>query len=950
MAGNTIEIKIVADTRQSIAAVGQQAKAVSVLAQNVEVAQVKMRSMAVAFAAGQAAIAGIAEAARGIFVDLPRALLNGAIAAEKMEKAFTALEGSLSVAREQIAFVRNEANRLGIPLAEASDAWLKLAAAARGTALEGEDARRIFSAVAGAASTLGLSAAETSGALLAISQMMSKGTVQAEELRGQLGERIPGAFQIAARAMGVSTSALSDMLDRGELLAADFLPKFAAQLAKEIPASADGTQNAIHRLGNATEEWRRLTGSALAVAIDGFFGLKQAAGELGRDNRIVEWARVSAKAIAALIDVVRELALFVPNVLQTIGGSIAAVARDIQFAFDIASIAVTEGVGRRGREAMKRALDARNAFIDAYNQDMAERWFPKQLTERVDEFFAEFGKQQADGAKNASAYFEAELTKEQQKTIDAIRSNEEKLSAEYRAHANNLYAALTSGALSIDDYNRQRARLEAWYKEQRAKLNKSETLTRLPQLEQSFNAELAALKASLKTAEDVLEASFKARLVKEEAYWQAKGAMQRQALDLEAREIAAKIADQERLIAQLQAVKPKDANQRAEIADRMQQAQNRLAELRVQMDALDGRRMAVDLEVKTNLDRVRQEIDDLKAKLREDIARDTGAMTPELRRAAIAREWRETLAKLAGDAEGEALARRAMDVAAAKADLADLEAAWRLALETMRNAEQSVNIQQQQGLITTADAQSRIAEAHREAAAALDELLPKMEAAAQALGPEAVARVQAWKNELASVKQVTDPIAESLNTSIKSAFEDMFVSIGQGAKTAKDAFLDFARSVIGAIQRIAAQRLAEALFGNLFGGAGGGGGGGIGAFLANLFKGFASGGLVTGPGTSTSDSIPARLSAGEYVVRAAAVRRLGVAFLDAINGLRVPPPVVSGRLAFASGGLVPSVGAGEPPVVVQMTIQTPDASSFRRSQGQIAAEMRLALERARRNL
>ncbi|TRO29318.1 hypothetical protein EQ826_00045 [Ectopseudomonas mendocina] len=59
---------------------------------------------------------------------------------------------------------------------------------------------------------------------------------------------------------------------------------------------------------------------------------------------------------------------------------------------------------------------------------------------------------------------------------------------------------------------------------------------------------------------------------------------------------------------------------------------------------------------------------------------------------------------------------------------------------------------------------------------------------------------------------------------------------------------------------------------------------------------FAGGGKVTGPGTGTSDSILARLSNGEYVMRAAAVRQYGTAILDRMNGLQMP--------AFADGGLV----------------------------------------------
>ena len=59
---------------------------------------------------------------------------------------------------------------------------------------------------------------------------------------------------------------------------------------------------------------------------------------------------------------------------------------------------------------------------------------------------------------------------------------------------------------------------------------------------------------------------------------------------------------------------------------------------------------------------------------------------------------------------------------------------------------------------------------------------------------------------------------------------------------------------------------------------------------------FANGGKVVGPGTGTSDSILARLSNGEYVMRAAAVRQYGTAILDRMNGLQMP--------AFADGGIV----------------------------------------------
>jgi hypothetical protein len=81
---------------------------------------------------------------------------------------------------------------------------------------------------------------------------------------------------------------------------------------------------------------------------------------------------------------------------------------------------------------------------------------------------------------------------------------------------------------------------------------------------------------------------------------------------------------------------------------------------------------------------------------------------------------------------------------------------------------------------------------------------------------------------------------------------------------------------------------------------GGGGGGGL----------FAEGGLVKGPGSATSDSIPARLSDGEYVVNADAVKKIGLPALEAINrGLRTPAIQAMPVQRFADGGLVRSGGS-----------------------------------------
>ncbi len=127
-------------------------------------------------------------------------------------------------------FWKNESERLGLNLLETAKSYMQIAAAAKGTELDGERTRDIFTAIAEASTVLQLSVDQTNGAIRAIGQIMSKGKVQAEELRGQLGERLYGAFQLAARGMGITTAELDKMLEQGQVIAEDFLPKFAAEI------------------------------------------------------------------------------------------------------------------------------------------------------------------------------------------------------------------------------------------------------------------------------------------------------------------------------------------------------------------------------------------------------------------------------------------------------------------------------------------------------------------------------------------------------------------------------------------------------------------------------------------------------------------------------------------------------------------------------------------------
>lgn len=157
-------------------------------------------------------------------------------------------------------------------------------------------------------------------------------------------------------------------------------------------------------------------------------------------------------------------------------------------------------------------------------------------------------------------------------------------------------------------------------------------------------------------------------------------------------------------------------------------------------------------------------------------------------------------------------------------------------------------------------------------------------------------------------KDVVTGYWDSVGVSLGNAFADIL----SGSKSAGDAIGDFAQSAVQSALKIAAQWTALALLYSAFGDPAPGK-----HASATLFgMKFANGGYVTGPGTSRSDSIPARLSAGEYVINAAAVSAVGRRNLDAINAGKMPASLAQTNGATMAGGSV------------TMNVTTMDSTSF----------------------
>ncbi len=282
-----------------------------------------------------------------VLAKLTQEIFQAVAGAEAMQNALEQLTGSQELAAQEMEYIARTANRLGVSVSEAVKSYVSLSAATKGTALEGQNTRAIFEAVSGAMATLGKSSADTGLAIRAIAQIASKGTVSMEELRGQLGEALPGAMQAASRAMGVTTEELIKMVSNGEVLATDLLPKLATELNRSFGTEAPDTLNAgLARLLNQVT--LTLTKFGETGAIDAFNAAFAALG-------------TTANAVGVVLSGVQESFELVGKIIGTEIGGIVGVLSGLP---DI--------VAREQRKSLDRSAKDIEKFTSVFTEEVEQ--------------------------------------------------------------------------------------------------------------------------------------------------------------------------------------------------------------------------------------------------------------------------------------------------------------------------------------------------------------------------------------------------------------------------------------------------------------------------------------------------------------------------------------------------------------------------------------------------
>ena len=159
---------------------------------------------------------------------------------DPIRQRFEVLGGSKEAGKAEFDYANKVAERYSVSKESSLGQYSQLAIAARGTKLEGEGVKELFEGIAASTKALKLSTADSNLVFMAYTQMLAKGKISMEELRQQLGERFPPAMGVFAKAMGVSVGEMGQLIESGNALSEDVLPRVGSILKQDFGNAAAG--------------------------------------------------------------------------------------------------------------------------------------------------------------------------------------------------------------------------------------------------------------------------------------------------------------------------------------------------------------------------------------------------------------------------------------------------------------------------------------------------------------------------------------------------------------------------------------------------------------------------------------------------------------------------------------------------------------------------------------
>lgn len=252
-------------------------------------------------------VLALSAALGGLYLALDKVVKDGQEGVTLKIRAEVLADNWDTTAGELEKYFRDTAERMGLELGTIIQDSAKLFVAGKEAKLDSKTVKYIFEQFSGFGQLMGADAETQSGIYKALEQMLSKTTVQAEELKGQLADRLPAATNLFAKALGVTNAELMTMMKDGKVLAADVLPKVAALIEQTYGSNIEKTQKSLvaeqSRLNNAFKDWIRII--ADAGVMDNFTALLREVRDFFRSDEAKQWAEAIAKALNVAIEALR---------------------------------------------------------------------------------------------------------------------------------------------------------------------------------------------------------------------------------------------------------------------------------------------------------------------------------------------------------------------------------------------------------------------------------------------------------------------------------------------------------------------------------------------------------------------------------------------------------------------------------------------------------------------
>ena len=195
-------------------------------------------------------------------IDFTKGLFNASVELERLEFKMLAAVGSAEKVQSSMAFVRAEAERLGIGFVAAADGFASFSASALQGGMTMDEVKRAYTGVLEASSALQLSSDRVALVFRAMEQMATKPTIALEELKLQLGDHLPGVIGLAADKIAQKSGDISftvaDLMQAitdGSVNSIPFINALGEALSEKfgvtaVTASA-GARAAINRMEDA---------------------------------------------------------------------------------------------------------------------------------------------------------------------------------------------------------------------------------------------------------------------------------------------------------------------------------------------------------------------------------------------------------------------------------------------------------------------------------------------------------------------------------------------------------------------------------------------------------------------------------------------------------------------------------------------------------------------------